>query len=132
MASVAITVARYFLELTELPLAPAAVAVTALLLLTGINCLGVRTGATVQSGLMVLKILAIAALVLGGWWFATAHPDIARSPAEAEPVSLGTLAAIGAAMTPTLFAYGGWQRSEERRGGQECVGPCRIRGWQFY
>src|SRR3546814_3478775 len=65
MAAVAITFARYFLELTELPLAPAAVAVTALLLLTGINCLGVRTGATVQSGLMVLKILAIAALVLG-------------------------------------------------------------------
>src|SRR3546814_3772871 len=48
MAAVAITFARYFLELTELPLAPAAVAVTALLLLTGINCLGVRTGATVQ------------------------------------------------------------------------------------
>ncbi|HEY9554589.1 APC family permease [Allosphingosinicella sp.] len=111
MAAVAITFARYFLELTELPLAPAAVAVTALLLLTGINCLGVRTGATVQSGLMVLKILAIAALVLGGWWFATAHPDIARSPAEAEPVSLGTLAAIGAAMTPIMFAYGGWQTS---------------------
>src|SRR3546814_14283265 len=48
---------------------------------------------------------------LGGWWFATAHPDIARSPAEAEPVSLGTLAAIGAAMTPIMFAYGGWQTS---------------------
>lgn len=111
MAAVAITFARYFLELTELPLAPSAVAATALLLLTGINCLGVRTGATVQSGLMVLKILAIAGLVLGGWWFAAAHPDIARPPVAPEPVSLGTFAAIGAAMTPVMFAYGGWQTS---------------------
>lgn len=111
MAAVAITFARYFLEFTQLPLAPAAVAATALLLLTAINCLGVRAGATVQSGLMVLKLLAIAALVLGGWWFATAHPDITRPPAAPEPISLGTLAAIGAAMTPVMFAYGGWQTS---------------------
>ncbi|PWG01598.1 APC family permease [Sphingosinicella humi] len=111
MAAVAITFARYFLEFTQLPLAPAAVAAMALLLLTAINCLGVRAGATVQSGLMVLKLLAIAALVLGGWWFATAHPDITRPPAAPEPISLGTLAAIGAAMTPVMFAYGGWQTS---------------------
>lgn len=111
MAAVAITFARYFLEFTQLPLAPAAVAAAALLLLTAINCLGVRAGATVQSGLMVLKLLAIAALVLGGWWFATAHPDIMRPPAAPEPISLGTLAAIGAAMTPVMFAYGGWQTS---------------------
>ena len=45
------------------------------LLLVAINCLGVRAGGTVQSGLMVLKIVAIAMLVIGGWWFASANPD---------------------------------------------------------
>ncbi len=111
MAAVAITFARYFLDLTHLPLTPSAVAAIALVLLTAINCLGVRAGSNVQSALMVLKILAIAALVLGGWWFASAHPDLTRPPADAGPTSLGTLAAIGAAMTPVMFAYGGWQTS---------------------
>ena len=69
-----------------------------LLLLMAINCLGVRAGGTVQSGLMVLKILAIVVLVLVGWWFGMAHPDFA-APAPAQSASLGTLAAIGAAMT---------------------------------
>ena len=41
-------------------------AVAVLALLTVINCFGVRSGSNVQSGLMVLKILAIAALVIVG------------------------------------------------------------------
>ena len=57
---------------------------------------------------MVLKIVAIAALVLAAWWFAPAHPDFAAPPPAATS-SLGMLAAIGAAMTPVMFAYGGWQ-----------------------
>lgn len=111
MAAVAITFARYFLELTHLPLAEGAVAALALAALTGINCLGVRAGSNLQSGLMLLKIAAIAALVLGGWWFAAAHPETLRAPALDRPVSLGLLAAVGAAMTPVMFAYGGWQTS---------------------
>ncbi len=50
-----------------------------LLLLMAINCLGVRAGGTVQSGLMVLKILAIAMLVLAGWWFAPANPGFVNA-----------------------------------------------------
>ena len=41
-----------------------------LAVLTAINCLGVRAGSTVQSILMVLKIVAIAALVVCGFLFA--------------------------------------------------------------
>jgi APA family basic amino acid/polyamine antiporter len=111
MAAVAITFARYFLELTHLPLAEGAVAALALAALTAINCLGVRAGSNLQSALMLLKIAAIAALVLGGWWFAAAHPETLRAPAFDRPVSFGLLAAIGAAMTPVMFAYGGWQTS---------------------
>ena len=64
MAAVAITFARYFGDLAHWPLPTASIAVARLALLTLINCLGVRSGSNVQSGLMVLKILAIATLVL--------------------------------------------------------------------
>jgi len=105
MAAVAITFARYFLELTHLPLPAGAVAAGALALLTAINCLGVRAGSNVQSALMLLKILAIVALVLCGLLLAGAFPDAPR----AAPAPSGTLGAIGAALTPVMFAYGGWQ-----------------------
>ena len=109
MAAVAITFARYFLDLAPLPLSEGAVAAGVLVLLMAINCLGVRAGGTVQSGLMVLKILAIAALVAGGWWFASAHPELTAPASGAISSSAGLIAAIGAAMTPVMFAYGGWQ-----------------------
>src|SRR4029453_5558577 len=111
MAAVAITFARYFRELTELALPDGAIAASVLVLLMAINCLGVRAGGTVQSALMVLKIAAIGALVLGGWLFASANPQF-TNPVESGPVPpLGMIAAIGAAMTPVMFAYGGWQTS---------------------
>lgn len=109
MAAVAITFARYFGELTHLPVADSALAVGVLVLLTLINCLGVRSGSNVQSALMVLKIAAIAALVLVGWLIAPASG--APAPAPSRTGSLTTIAAIGAAMTPVMFAYGGWQTS---------------------
>src|SRR6266850_3872562 len=70
MAAVAITFARYFLELTRLGVADWMVAVLALGTLTVINCLGVRAGGTVQSFLMVLKIVAIVALIACGLFLA--------------------------------------------------------------
>jgi len=111
MAAVAITFARYFLDLAPLPVSEGAVASAVLLLLVAINCLGVRAGGTVQSGLMVLKIVAIGILVIGGWWFASAHPDFIAPRAPSEASGARMLAAIGAAMTPVMFAYGGWQTS---------------------
>ncbi|HYO99253.1 MAG TPA: amino acid permease, partial [Pyrinomonadaceae bacterium] len=109
MAAVAITFARYFAELTRIPLAEGAIAALALTLLTAVNCLGVRAGSNVQSALMVLKIAAIAALVFCGWWFSGAAPGITSAPVLREPVSLDLLIAMGAALTPVMFAYGGWQ-----------------------
>jgi APA family basic amino acid/polyamine antiporter len=108
MAAVAVTFSRYFLELTQAPLTDWAVAALALLLLTVINCLGVRAGTSVQNGLMVLKILAIVALVLCGLLLAR-EPRSLAGPLLDRPVSLGLLTAMGAAMTPVMFAYGGWQ-----------------------
>jgi APA family basic amino acid/polyamine antiporter len=122
MAAVAVTFARYFLELTNLQVADWKIAALALGSLTIINCLGVRAGGTVQSLLMVLKILAIIALIACGLFLA----GPARTP-EANRLFLGNagssefnvvfssrdvfpfLTMVGAAMVPVLFAYGGWQ-----------------------
>jgi APA family basic amino acid/polyamine antiporter len=109
MAAVAITFARYFIDLTHWPVADNVAGVSALALLTIINCFGVRSGSSVQSGLMVLKIAAIGMLVVVGWWFAPAYS--AAPAAEVGMGSMTTLAAIGAALTPVMFSYGGWQTS---------------------
>jgi basic amino acid/polyamine antiporter, APA family len=109
MAAVAITFARYFVDLTHLPVADSIVGVSALALLTLINCFGVRSGSNVQNVLMMLKIGAIAMLVIAGLWLA---PAAAAAAPNAALAAGGTgLAAIGAAMTPVMFAYGGWQTS---------------------
>jgi basic amino acid/polyamine antiporter, APA family len=110
MAAVAVTFARYFVELTGVPLRDGMVATLALGGLTVVNCLGVKQGSRLQSLLMVLKILAIAGLVAGGWIFVRG-PHLALHPALDRPVSLGLFTAMGAAMIPVLFAYGGWQTS---------------------
>jgi basic amino acid/polyamine antiporter, APA family len=110
MAAVAITFAHYFGELTRVPLSDGTLAALALGGLTVINCLGVRQGSAVQSALMVMKILAIAALVACGWLLVS-RPPIPFRPALDRPVSLDLVTAMGAAMTPVLFAYGGWQTS---------------------
>ena len=108
MAAVAITFARYFADWISVPLPDGVVAVGVLALMTLINCMGVRSGSNVQSGLMVLKILAIAVLVVVGLLFAPAAS--AQRPLESGGAGSG-LFAIGAAMTPVMFSYGGWQTS---------------------
>jgi APA family basic amino acid/polyamine antiporter len=108
MAAVAITFARYFGNLLQLPVPDGVVAVAVLALLTLINCMGVRSGSNVQSVLMLLKIGAIAALVGAGLWLAPSGAPTAQLGGS-ETTSM--LAAIGAAMTPVMFSYGGWQTS---------------------
>jgi APA family basic amino acid/polyamine antiporter len=107
MAAVSVTFSRYFLEITHSPIPEGVVAAAALVLLTIVNCFGVRAGSTVQNALMVLKILAIAALVLAGFLFLKPM----HAPAPNPPLSMNLLTSFGAAMTPVLFAYGGWQTS---------------------
>jgi APA family basic amino acid/polyamine antiporter len=108
MAAVAVTFARYLLDLTRAPLSEGVVAVLTLGTLTLINCLGVRAGSTTQNVLMVIKIGAIAALVICGFFW-TAATHAASRPLLDRPVSFGLMTAIGAAIVPVLFSYGGWQ-----------------------
>lgn len=111
MAAVAVTFARYFVELTQAPVADWFVAVLALASLTIINCFGVRSGSTVQSVLMVLKIVAIISLIVCGLLLAgPSRAAVSETPGLlGEPISFDLLTAVGAAMVPVLFAYGGWQ-----------------------
>ncbi|HEX8318020.1 APC family permease [Longimicrobium sp.] len=108
MAAVAVTFARYFREVTQVPIGEPVIAGLGIALLAAVNCMGVRSGGTVQNTLMVLKIAAILALVAAGLFFVTGPADAA--PAAAPAVGGGSvLLAFGAAMTPVMFSYGGWQ-----------------------
>lgn len=108
MAAVTVTFARYFLELTNIPLSEHWVSFITLTILTVINCLGVKPGSRVQSILMILKILAIACLVGAGLFFLQ-KPQPLLHPFLDRPVSFDLLTAVGAALVPVLFSYGGWQ-----------------------
>jgi basic amino acid/polyamine antiporter, APA family len=108
MAAVTVTFARYFLELTGLPVSEMGVAILTIAVLTLVNCLGVKPGSRVQSILMVLKIAAIACLVAAGLFFVKA-PQPLFHPILDRPLSLDLVTAIGAAMVPVIFSYGGWQ-----------------------
>jgi basic amino acid/polyamine antiporter, APA family len=107
MAAVAVIFSSYFRALTGVAWNGSAIAAVVLLTLTGINCLGARTGSNVQSALMLLKTAAIAALVVIG--FAVGGGSLKSGPLLEQPASFGLLKSIGAAMVPIAFAYGGWQ-----------------------
>ena len=113
MAAVAVTFAKYLCALGNVPASDkitgliAAVALAALVL---VNCLGVRAGSTTQNVFMILKLVAIAALVVFGLTVAHgSEPSIARSTAPSAPSLWNSLTAFGAALIPVQFAYGGWQ-----------------------
>lgn len=108
MAAVTVTFSRYFLELSGVHASDWPVAPVTLLILTIVNCLGVRAGGAVQSALMVVKIFAIALLVIAGGFLVRA-PHLAWRPLAGQPVSAGLISSFGGAMVPVLFAYGGWQ-----------------------
>jgi APA family basic amino acid/polyamine antiporter len=110
MAAVAVTFARYFLDVTHWQIADGVIAVAVLALLTIINCLGVRAGSTAQNILMAMKIGAIAAIVVCGILFG-GGPHRAAATVTTPLESWDLLKAAGAALTPIAFSYGGWQTS---------------------
>jgi APA family basic amino acid/polyamine antiporter len=105
MAAVAVTFARYTVELTGIGLPDWLLATLTLAILTLINCLGVRSGNNTQTALMLLKLAAIAMLIIAGLALV---PHAVASTINA-PSSTTLPLAIAAAMTPVMFAYGGWQ-----------------------
>ena len=112
MAAVAVTFAKYLCALGHAPASDngsGLIAAIALGTLTLINCLGVRAGTTTQNVFTVLKLLAIAALVVFGLTIAGARPETVPGSAFSRGTLWNSLTAFGAALIPVQFAYGGWQ-----------------------
>ena len=107
MAAVAVTFAIYAKKIIAIPLPEGILASLVLIILSAINCLGVRYGSSVQNFLMVLKIGAIGVLVIAG--FNAPHIADQISSDANQPLSASLIIKFGAAVVPVLFAYGGWQ-----------------------
>ncbi len=113
IAAVSVTFATYAIILAGLtPRATAPLALGAIAVLSAINYLGIKPGSVAQNILTVLKLLALAALVVAGLLFAAPsglRPGLAPGLASVPGREPGVVAAVGAALIPVLFAYGGWQ-----------------------
>jgi len=110
MAAVAVTFARYFLECTHWPCHESLLAGLTLAALTIVNCFSVKAGSRVQSTATLLAIGAVAILELFGL-LRTTESHFSLHPFFGEPISRHLIIAFGSALTPVLFAYGGWQTS---------------------
>jgi basic amino acid/polyamine antiporter, APA family len=78
------------------------VAVGAILVLSAINYVGVKSGGRVQTVFTIAKVLAVFAIIVLGWALSGATPV---PPAPAVEISFTNfLLAVGAG----LFAFGGW------------------------
>jgi basic amino acid/polyamine antiporter, APA family len=106
IAAVSVIFARYFLAVVPLHLSETTVAVLALALLTGINCANLKAGNKTQSIFMVLKVIALVAII-GCGVAIMAHGT--GSSTMAGSMSERPWRALAAAFTPVMFAYGGWQ-----------------------
>ena len=111
-AAVAVTFASYAAPLlglgaqARIPLAAGVIVLLAL-----INIVGVRPGAMTQNVFTILKLAAIAALVVGGLAFSGTHAPAAATPVVAHAPPAALAIALGTALVPVLFAYGGWQQT---------------------
>ena len=107
IAAVAVTCASYTASLLGWgPDSHEPLAVAAIIVLSAVNYVGVRPGALTQNILTLLKLGALACLIVAG--LAGSAPAAAPPPSEA---STGVVLAIGTALVPVLFAFGGWQQT---------------------
>ena len=113
-AAVAVTFASYAAPLLGLPpVAERWLAGGAIVLLSVVNALGVRPGTLTQNVFTVLKLAAIAALVGGALTHGGREPVATFATADIiVPHGFWRVAvAVGTALVPVLFAYGGWQQT---------------------
>jgi APA family basic amino acid/polyamine antiporter len=107
MAAVAIIFAEYTLRLVGSPDAsPQVIAVAAIVVLSIVNYLGVKPGSRVLNVLVLLKVAALAFLIVVAWLTPAMPGWMSGVRADDSPTSMFT---FGAALIPILFAYGGWQ-----------------------
>ena len=83
------------------------VAVAAIALLSAVNCLGVALGGRVQALLTGAKLLGLAVIVAGAFFFSSGA-SWSHLAAVGGTQQLGGVQAFGAAMMAALWAYNGW------------------------
>jgi basic amino acid/polyamine antiporter, APA family len=106
IGAMAFVFANYANQLHSLGDGPAALllyAAASIIVLTGVNLLGVRMGKWTQNLLTIAKYLGLALVCAAGLFFGGAPADV---PA-AVPLA-GESSSFGQAMIFVLFAYGGW------------------------
>jgi APA family basic amino acid/polyamine antiporter len=123
-AAVALAFANYvgrFFDLVPVG-GPTVVAVAVLLILTATNYRGLKLGAAVQNTLVMSKLVALAALILGVivLWGRTGAPASAPSADKLPPLAAG----LAAAFVPVLFSVGGWENLNMVAG--EVRDPARL------
>jgi APA family basic amino acid/polyamine antiporter len=107
MAAVAITFAQYASRMVGGDGGdPRVIAVASIVLLSVINYFGVKPGSRVLNVFVVLKVAALAALILFAWSGPAAPEWLTASRVDDTP---STALTFGVALIPILFAYGGWQ-----------------------
>src|SRR2546426_8586688 len=116
IAAVAVTFANYALALAGLSARlTVPVAIGAIALLSGINYLGVKLAAVTQNVFTILKLAALAALIVAGLSTVTSAALYRPLPPVTAPGGVvgvvGVAVAVGAALVPILFTYGGWQQT---------------------
>lgn len=77
-------------------------------LLTAVNIFGIKPASWIQNIFTVLKIAALAVLIFVGIFIFKA-PTGGLGPLFPDGVGLKVLSALGLALMPALFSYGGWQ-----------------------
>ncbi|MFL5401662.1 MAG: APC family permease [Gemmatimonadales bacterium] len=109
IAAVAVTFATYTAALVGWgPQARVPLAVGAIAVLSAVNYTGVKPGALTQNVLTLLKLGALAVLILVGLGLSHRPPrDLSLPPLTGS----GTMLALAAALVPVLFAVGGWQQT---------------------
>ena len=106
LAAIATVFARYagvFVTLNDVT--TRAVAITAIIVLSAINYLGVKFGSGVQAGFTLVKVIAVVTIIAIGFLFHQGAAPAIEPQVIEQPVGLASFfLAVGAG----LFAYGGW------------------------
>ena len=133
IAAIAMVFARYtghFITLDDSGLR--VVAIAAVIVLSAVNYVGVRTGTAVQTTLTVIKVAALVLIVALGAWFALGGQPAGSVAVASTPVAAATnapsivpsLAAFLTAIVAGLFAFGGWHMVTYSA--EETVNPVRT------
>ena len=108
IAAIAVVFARYVGQFVPLDdTGVRAVAIAGIIVLSGINYLGVRPGSVVQTAFTFGKVLAILIMIAVGFSLGSAAPEPVVEAASPSALAI-SLQDFALALIAGLFAFGGW------------------------